>query len=655
MHISETLSPTTMKSQVTPTVVKNCQAEETVSSLLAQNPALSPEDAVTKLFGKKQKTGKPSSDADHVLSPVSTEDIEKAFSCGRWGPTRPGELFLRVYHDVLCCLEADPMGGVISPGLIGTYGSIPLTVIAPLVDLVRHMSNVIVRARKEVLFATCSWSPSDAIDLISDALKELSRRAGSRGERVVVKIIFDKASAKQFINHHQKVPVEVYFGEKIQLPHPDDIPYLDLEVSSLHVPLLGTLHAKFMVVDRQIGIVESNNMENNANMEMMTHLEGPIVDSLYDSFLITWNDALEPPLPTHNFPATQGGFSTSDDPSFQSLFPSKDQHVHPAQADAREQQVIVQDGSEAKDHLAPHNPGDPHYDDTLAAEITRIQVMYSPKPGESRVAAINRHLNDTSKSNATITGPESKPGLEFTPYIPHEKEHMPMAVVSRRPHGSLSNTDAFVPQNEAFLSSIRNAKESIFIQTPNLNASQLFPAFIAAIKRGVDITYYVCLGYNDAGEMIPGQGGTNETFAAKLYHELSPEERKLLHVYWYTAKDQSKPIHHQFSQRACHVKLLIADGHLGIQGSGNQDTQSWYHSQEINIMIDSEATCRKWREGIERNQNTGIYGRGCPDDGLWRDNQGDEAEGATKRSPAPISWVKGAVGMAEKLESKGGF
>ncbi|KAF2812027.1 uncharacterized protein BDZ99DRAFT_507495 [Mytilinidion resinicola] len=649
------LSSFKWKSKITPTVVKHCQADETVSSLLAQNPSLSPEEASIKLFGKKEKTGQPSSEADHELSPASAQDLKQALSCGRWGPTQPGELFLRVYHDVLCCLDADPLSGVVSPALIGTHGSIPLSVIAPLVDLVRHMSNVIVRARREVLFASCSWSPSDAVDLISDALKELSRRAGVRGDRVVVKIIFDKAGVKQFVNNHQKVPVEVYSGEKINLPHPDEIPNLDLEVSSLHVPLLGTLHAKFMVVDREIGIVESNNMENNANVEMMTHLEGPVVDSLYDSFLVTWHDALDPPLPTHNSPAALGGFSTWNEPSFQRLFASNDQHVHPDQADAREQQAIVQDGNEAKKHLAPHNPGDPHYDDTIAAEIARVQAMYSPRPGESRVSAINRHLNDTSKSNAEPTGPEPEPGTEFTPYIAHPKEDIPMALVPRRPHGSPNNADAFVPQNEAFLSCIRNAKQSIFIQTPNLNSHHLLPALAAAVRRGVDITYYVCLGYNDAGEMMPGQGGINEAFAAKLYKELSLQERTLLHVHWYTAKDQSKPIHHQFSQRACHVKLLIADSRVGIQGSGNQDTQSWYHSQEINVMIDSEATCRKWREGIERNQNTLTYGRGSPEDGVWRDDQGHEAEGATKPSAPPVSWVKGAVGMAKKLQAKGGF
>jgi phosphatidylserine/phosphatidylglycerophosphate/cardiolipin synthase-like enzyme len=597
---------------------------------MAQNPSLSPREVSTKIYGKRKTTGTPSPNATDELTPESADDVKQALSCGRWGPTQPGDLFLRAYHDVLCCLEADPLSGVVSPPLMGSYGSIPLTVIAPLLDVIRHMSNVIVRAKGEVLFATCSWYLSDAQKFISDALKELSKRAGARNERVVVKIIYDKASARQFVNNHQKVAPDVYSGEKIQLPKPDQVPNLDMEVSSLHVPLLGTLHAKFMVVDRQIGIVESNNMEDNANMEMMTHLEGPIVDSLYDCFLITWHDTFDPLLPTHNSPARQGGFSTSNEASFQTLFPPADRPVYPTDPDARGQQEIVHGGTEAKPHLAPHNPGDSHYDESLASEITRVQSMYSPRGDETRLSAINRHLNDTSKSKATPTAPEPEAGVEFTPYIPHATESFPMAMVSRRPYGLPSNSDAFVPQNEACLSLIRNAKSSIFIQTPDLNAPQLLPALVAAIKRGIEITYYVCLGYNDAGEMMPGQGGTNETFAAKLCRELSPDERTRLHVHWYTAKDQSRPIHHQFKQRACHVKLLIADGQVGVQGSGNQDTQSWYHSQEINVMIDSEATCREWRDGIERNQNTAKYGKGSQEDGVWRDVEGKEAEGATK-------------------------
>ena len=153
---------------------------------------------------------------------------------------------------------------------------------------------------------------------------------------------------------------------------------------------------------------------------------------------------------------------------------------------------------------------------------------------------------------------------------------------------------------------------------------------------------------------MPGQGGTNEMFASKLVESLSPAERNLLRIGYYVGKDQDHPIHHNFRARSCHIKLLIADGHIGIQGSGNQDSQSWYHSQEINVLIDSEEVCRNWREGIERNQNTAKYGL-AGEDGVWRDANGKEAEGAMGRPNALVGYVKGAMGMIKKAQDKGGF
>lgn len=39
---------------------------------------------------------------------------------------------------------------------------------------------------------------------------------------------------------------------------------------------------------------------------------------------------------------------------------------------------------------------------------------------------------------------------------------------------------------------------NVFIQTPNLNAEPLLPALLEAVRRGVDVYYYVTLGYNDS-------------------------------------------------------------------------------------------------------------------------------------------------------------
>lgn len=87
--------------------------------------------------------------------------------------------------------------GCVSPSLVGSCGAIPLTIFAPLPDICRHMSNLIARAEKEVFLATNYWMDSDGSRLLTDALKELSKRAGARGERAVVKIMYDRGSPWQ--------------------------------------------------------------------------------------------------------------------------------------------------------------------------------------------------------------------------------------------------------------------------------------------------------------------------------------------------------------------------------------------------------------------------------------------------------------------------
>ena len=92
--------------------------------------------------------------------------------------------------------------GMTSPSLMGSSGVVPLTIIAPLPDICRHMSNCIVRAQKEVFLATNYWQASDASGFITNAFKELSRRAGERKAKVVVKIMYDRGNPKQVCYHH---------------------------------------------------------------------------------------------------------------------------------------------------------------------------------------------------------------------------------------------------------------------------------------------------------------------------------------------------------------------------------------------------------------------------------------------------------------------
>ncbi len=142
---------------------------------------------------------------------------------------------------------------------------------------------------------------------------------------------------------------------------------------------------------------------------------------------------------------------------------------------------------------------------------------------------------------------------------------------------------------------------------------------------------------HNQGELLPMQGGTNEMIAHKLFTSLSAEGKKHLHWFWYIGKDQTKPIVAQKKKRSCHIKAMIVDEHIGIQGNGNQDTQSWFHSQEINVMFDSALVCKGWIDGLRRNQNTYLYGEVSQEDGIWRDENGNQAEDVIGVDPGKFS------------------
>lgn len=107
------------------------------------------------------------------------------------------------------------------------------------------------------------------------------------------------------------------------MPDPAEVPHLSIQVVNFHRPLLGTFHQKALVVDRRVALLNSNNIQDRPNLEvrsapsastlsaslqldridlalllqMMVHLEGPIVDSLYDNMLISFDEPLKPTLP----------------------------------------------------------------------------------------------------------------------------------------------------------------------------------------------------------------------------------------------------------------------------------------------------------------------------------------------------------------------
>lgn len=105
----------------------------------------------------------------------------------------------------------------------------------------------------------------------------------------VVKIMYDRGNVKQIVDPHQLVPPEIYTGQAVNLPAPKEVPNLSIEVLNFHVfskialshleqncsptyaralPVLGTFHCKYLVVDRRVAVINSNNVQDRCNLEV---------------------------------------------------------------------------------------------------------------------------------------------------------------------------------------------------------------------------------------------------------------------------------------------------------------------------------------------------------------------------------------------------
>ena len=286
-----------------------------------------------------------------------------------------------------------------------------MTIIGPLPDICRHMSNCIARAEKEVFLATNYWMNSDASKIITNSFRELSRRAGERGEKAVVKLMYDRGNPKQLFNNHQYVPESEFTASAVNLPPLKEVPNIELEVVNFHRPMLGTFHAKFMVVDRRIAIISSNNIQDNDNLEMMSHLEGPIVDSFYDLSILCWHNAFHPPLPRVQIPAAKEAIpsfqqashhnmfdengvlrdSTGGQPTETAIDPDRQPNNRTVTLEGGDLAKVTETGTRKR--LPEHTGNHPHWDPDIAAEVKRAQSALSPKENESRMQAVTRHLS----------------------------------------------------------------------------------------------------------------------------------------------------------------------------------------------------------------------------------------------------------------------
>ncbi|KAM0791421.1 hypothetical protein ACM66B_005880 [Microbotryomycetes sp. NB124-2] len=748
---------------------------KTVSQALADERAGTPKKAAARLFPKpwffQRMYRRWYIKWDLLHGRVWTQaELDDAAKRGHF-PHRPSDLFLKIYADVLLCLTRDPLAGNVSPSLIGTSGTCPLSIVSTIPDIMRHYFDCIVLAEKEIFLVTNYWQPSDSVKAVNEALVELNERIRQRnGQKVVVKVMWDRGAIQQLWKNHVFVRPKTWVP--LGLPAPETVPNLSIQVINFHRPLLGTFHQKTMVVDRKIALLNSNNIQDRPNIEMMVHLEGPIVDSLYDNLLLSWERKLIPQLPCLQEPSPYVNAEKPFQYTFQDANPylanvdiaqaakaarvllarqreaeesghvnnketsrpqwwqyenwdwdwdMEDSAAHrPRNPDgfaAMVQQFIERTKEEAAKALGDKEPGrkslenqrrhshkatatsaaagpssskragtstapsptnvspnsaaapslqlNGHADEHLASRDSDHSTVIEPmpnldsvqqeppklveKPSESsqapssatsttaatktseRLQALSKSLNAGALTKIEAAISDELLIEDFKPHVFH-KEHkpFPIALVNRRPHGAPGHNDIRTPQDAAWLAALRYAEKKVFIQTPTLNAAPIVKGVIEACskggrdKQGIVVEMILGLGFNDKGESVPFQGGTNEEVVVRLFKALKKVNKEHnLHVYWYTGKDQMRPLNAVHKSRNCHVKFMAVDDQCAIVGNGNLDTQSFMHSQEANVLVDSPQVVKDWLDQLRTNQSSHKYGR-VDTDGIWRDQQTGE-------------------------------
>jgi hypothetical protein len=495
------------------------QSKQTITSLLASESSKikSAKEAAEILFSKPFPSLRTRVNDEFLEHEITEDELNFAAEFGRF-PQRPSDLFLKLFHNVLSTLKRDPLCGRVSPSLIGTSGVIPLTIISTIPDIMQHYYQCIIHAKKEVLFATNYWEKGQSVNIIGQALRDLSKRAQNENRFIVFKLIIDHPTKENLIHFHSILPPHKW--SHYDIPTPDEIPHISLEINNYHRMIMGTFHSKFMIIDRRIAILNSNNIQDRPNLEMMSHFEGDIVNSFYDTFLISWWLPFQP-----NLVCLNDELSAEDEFQFgidySKVVPFKGTLEH-AIAHAR---LRLQ-----------------HHLDMKQTEI------YFQEPLLSSDSPLTRHLNQSAESAHSTPPGENlsneqlkKLAEDFTPFIFHQSHRpFPIALVNRLPHGAPGHADTANPQDAAWIGAFRYAQKSIFIQSPTLNAKTAIEGILAACQRGIQVILWLDLGFNDSKEGHGTlQGGTNEHVVKKLYKKLKEEHsgsERFLEVFWYTGK-----------------------------------------------------------------------------------------------------------------------
>lgn len=222
---------------------------------------------------------------------------------------------------------------------------------------------------------------------------------------------------------------------------------------------------------------------------------------------------------------------------------------------------------------------------TCGTEYPRIPTVKG-HPGERRQDCLDRPSEIVHR-------------VQPLPKVPAHLE-VPMLVLGKPPENNPFDTNEIQnPLADTILEAFRVGR-LIRIMTPNLNDEAVVESLIHAVIEGRRVQVLMGRGYEDFAQSVPGQGGTNEEVVAELYDHLRrrgvADACERLQIRWYS-HDGVAPVQGN-APHASHVKAVWIDDELVLVTSKNMDTQSWRHSREVGVLVDSPEVASAWLRAL---------------------------------------------------------
>jgi phosphatidylserine/phosphatidylglycerophosphate/cardiolipin synthase-like enzyme len=155
------------------------------------------------------------------------------------------------------------------------------------------------------------------------------------------------------------------------------------------------------------------------------------------------------------------------------------------------------------------------------------------------------------------------------------------------------------PLNIFILQLFRQAKQDIFIQTPNLTSQPVINAIFSALERGINIHLITSTNLMIL-EQLATAGTITEYEVWKLIRRYRTvvqnynksfntsdlenliEQPGILRIGYYHSREGENGSEEPIKS---HLKCMIMDGEVTVLGSGNMDRASWYTSQELGVAL----------------------------------------------------------------------